>query len=381
MTEQGDQPHEPRPTTGVVVVAAGSGARLGGAVPKAFAQLQRRTLLDHCLLQMSGIADEVVVAVPADFVELVASTYPDAHVVAGGPTRQASVAAALAVMPDVDVVLVHDAARPLTPPFQYARVRDAVARTGSGVVPVLPVADTLKAVGADSAVLGTVDRAPLRAAQTPQGFPAARLRAAYAAAAHEYTDDAALYAAAGEPVVTIEGHAEAFKITVADDLVRARGLLPASQRVGVGVDVHAVEAGRPMWLAGLFWPDEAGLAGHSDGDAVCHAIADALLSAAGVGDLGSEFGVDRPEEAGRAGIDFVTRAADRIRAEEFAPVNVAVQVIGLRPKLAARRREAEELLSRAVGAPVSLSGTTSDGLGFTGRGEGVTAIATALVRG
>jgi 2-C-methyl-D-erythritol 4-phosphate cytidylyltransferase/2-C-methyl-D-erythritol 2,4-cyclodiphosphate synthase len=405
----------------VVVVAAGSGTRLAQGRPKAFVEVAGRSILARSLETVfaSAVPAHVVVVVPAALVdeatalvhEVAGVAADHVSVVVGGDTRQASVAAGLAVVaPSVRTVLVHDCARPFVPASQFDLVAESVEATGHGVVPALPVTDTIKKIDAGGAgrVVGTVDRSELVAVQTPQGFPRAELDAAYAAAEAEHTDDAALYAAAGHEVVVVAGDPSAFKITTTWDLRRAEALVaegaatatatagtvdldaarPAAGgaraaaerlRTGLGVDVHAFDPAEPMHLGLLHFPGEAGLAGHSDGDAVAHAVVDALLSAAGLGDIGSVFGTSDPRFAGAGGEVFLTAALERLTHAGFDVVNVAVQVVGNRPRLASRRLEMEARLIEVVGAPVSVSATTTDGLGFTGRGEGVTAIATALV--
>lgn len=371
------------PTVAVIVVAAGEGSRLGAGVPKAFAELRGRTLLERALdgVHQSVEPAQVVVVAPKSHLKHAQRLAPDAIVVAGGGTRQDSVAAGLAVLDhDVQTVLVHDAARALCPGELFDRVTRAVVTTGGGVIPAIPVTDTIKRV-ADDEVVDTVDRSSLVHVQTPQGFPREALVAAYAAASQEFTDDAALFQAAGGQVHTVPGESRAFKITVPWDLRRAENLLGTTSQVrtGIGMDVHRFDESAPLWLGGLYWPDEPGLAGHSDGDALSHAVCDALLAASGLGDIGGRFGTDDPRFSGAHGEVFITETVALVHGAGFEVGNVAVQLIGNRPKVGPRRGELERRLSDLVGAPVSVSATTSDGLGFTGAGEGVVAIATALV--
>ena len=378
-------------SVGIIVVAAGSGTRLGADAPKAFVDVRGVTILERALGGVFGSVEpaQVVVVAPASHVSQarsiavrVAGAAADSvSVVAGGATRQESVAAGLdALGPDVSVVLVHDAARALTPSVLFDRVVRAVMGSGTGIIPSLPVADTIKRVSG-ATVLETVDRSALVHVQTPQGFPREQLDAAYVSADREYTDDAALFSAAGHPVEVVEGEARAFKITTPWDLARAENVLgvAASTRTGVGIDVHAYDAAEPLWLGGLYWPDEVGLAGHSDGDAMCHAVCDSLLSATGLGDIGGRFGTDDPRFAGAHGDVFIAETVALVSGAGWTIGNVAVQLIAKHPRLGARRTELESHLTALVGAPVSVSATTSDGLGFTGRAEGVAVIATALV--
>ncbi|GAA3342267.1 bifunctional 2-C-methyl-D-erythritol 4-phosphate cytidylyltransferase/2-C-methyl-D-erythritol 2,4-cyclodiphosphate synthase [Curtobacterium pusillum] len=381
----------------VVVVAAGSGTRLGIGTAKAFVPVAGSLMLERALAPLFTLPSPalVVVVAPATHLDecraLVASVAGAAvaytAVVPGGADRHASVEAGLAVLPDsVTAVLVHDAARCLTPAAQFGRVFDAVlAGAGAGFVPALPVTDTIKRVDGD-VVVETVDRAALVGVQTPQGFPLAALRQAYAASSRSETDDAGVFQAAGGTVRFVAGDADAFKITTpwdlgrAESIVRARSAVPDTVRVGFGVDVHAFDAAAPCRVGLLDFPGEAGLSGHSDGDAVAHAVCDALLSAGALGDIGGRFGTSDPAYAGAAGDVFVRGAVEALAGAGLEPVSVTVQVIGNRPRIGARRTEMQDALAAVVGAPVAVSGTTTDGLGFTGRGEGLAAIATAVVR-
>jgi len=405
--------------TAIVVVAAGAGTRLGAGMPKALVPVGGRPLLAHALdvAVDPALAERVVVVTPPGDTRLeptvlaAARRGADSGVqlvsVPGGGSRQASVAAGLAAIGDAKRVLVHDAARALTSAEQFARVRDALLGGEVAVVPGLPVVDTLKQVDTHGRVTSTPDRSRLRAVQTPQGFDAALLIRAHAAApAGEATDDAALMEAAGAIVRVVAGEERAFKVTHPSDVERAERVLasdrpagdreaapgesaaapgpaPSGTRVGLGIDVHAFseDPEEPLWLAGLHWPGERGLSGHSDGDAVAHAACDALFSAAGIGDLGTHFGTARPEYAGASGARLLAEACRLVREAGYEIENLSVQFVGNRPKFAPRRLEADAVLSAVVGAPVSVIATTSDGLGFEGEGRGISARAVALLRG
>ena len=371
----------------VIIPAGGSGERLGAKLPKALVQLAGRTLIEHAVAQMSPIADEIIVAAPKGlertFQELLGS---EVLVVTGGITRTDSVKAGLKVVSkDAKFVLVHDAARPLASTDLARRIIKELQAGADAVIPGLKVADTIKRVNVDGFVTKTPNRAKLRAIQTPQGFTHATLITAHKLNA-EATDDAALVEELDIPVKVIFGEDRAMKITTPDDLGRAhRFLLGESDRelrVGIGTDAHAFSAdpSRLMSLAGLEWPGEVGVDGHSDGDVAAHAICDALLSAAQCGDLGSNFGTARPEYAGASGAKLLQETLAIVVAAGYSISNVSVQIIGNRPKIGPRRQAAIDALSAALGGTsVSVSATTTDGLGFTGEGKGLSAIATALI--
>lgn len=376
-------------TTAFVIVAAGSGTRLGQATPKAFITLGKSNMLEHCVEAVASwdATCTVIAVVPENWVEpareLLASYPGQVIVVAGGASRTESVRVGLGQVPDgTDFVLIHDAARALMPADVFERVRQGLQSGAVGVVPTLPVVDTLVVVDHDTADTSEgVDRSVLGVVQTPQGFHASVLASSYQQATGDFTDDASVVRQAGHRVISVPGDPRGFKITYDADLQRARDLLFGGQgvRVGVAIDVHQFDDSAKLWLAGLEWPGERGLSGHSDGDVALHAIVDALFQAAGLGDLGSHFGSDRPEFAGARSTVFLEHALSLLQQAGYEAKSVGVQIVANHPKIGTRRLEAEEHLSQLVGAPVALSATTTDGLGLTGRGEGAAAIATAVI--
>ena len=365
-----------------IIAAAGSGERFGASIPKALIQLGDRTLLEHAVSAISSVADQIVVTAPAGYEDQIRNLVGEAAtVVTGGATRSESVRLGLAAIDDADFVLVHDAARALASRELAASVVAALKNGDVAVIPGLPEVDTVKVIGTDGYVTSTPDRAQLRRVQTPQGFSYSVLKQAHATPS-DATDDAVLVANGGHKVRIIDGEERALKITTPSDLATAMQFLGAAQTFssGVGVDAHAFAEGRPLWLAGILWPDETGVEGHSDGDVAAHAICDALFAATGLGDLGSNFGTSRPEYAGASGVTLLKETAAIISRAGFSISHVSVQIIGNRPRIGGRRAEAIATISAALGgAEVAILATTTDGMGLTGEGKGIAAIASALV--
>ncbi|TRZ73296.1 MAG: 2-C-methyl-D-erythritol 2,4-cyclodiphosphate synthase [Streptomycetaceae bacterium] len=364
-----------------IIAAAGSGERFGAGYPKALIQLGDRTLLAHAITALAPVVDQIIIAAPTGFEQQITELVgDDITVVSGGSTRSDSVRNALAVVTS-EFVLVHDAARALASTVLAQRVIAALRSGNSAVVPGLVEVDTVKSIDSKGRVTSTIDRSTLRRIQTPQGFSTQVLRDAHESG-KDATDDAALIELLGGPVVVIDGEDRALKITTPADLNSALGFLGFNQsfRTGIGTDAHVFGAGRTLWLAGLQWPGEVGVEGHSDGDVAAHAICDALFAASGLGDLGSNFGTDRPEYADASGAALLQDTLTLVTKAGYVISNVTVQIIGNKPKIGNRRGEAIEAISKALGgAPVSVSATTTDGMGLTGEGKGIAAVASALV--
>ena len=401
-----------RPLAGVLV-AAGRGRRMGS--DKLWVEPLGRAIWRWSLDTLLAVPGMGVVAlvVPADGIDRFRAALPPnaarrCRVVAGGEARADSVRAGLdalvaAGVDDTTTVLVHDAARPAATVALMERVAAAVAG-GEGAIPVVPVSDTLKRL-TDGVAGDTVDRSELVAAQTPQAAGLRILRSALDAAkaqGWEPTDEAAALTAAGITVRTVEGDAANRKLTEPADVLLLQGILrsrlaPVAEpmvsepvpghagsgrvRAGVGVDAHRYEAGRTLRLGGLEFPDEPrGLAGHSDGDAALHAVIDALLGAAGLGDIGAMFPADDATRDADSG-ELLRHAVARVRSAGWVPISVDLAIGAEQPAINPRRDDIAARLAALIGLPpsaVSVRGTTTDGLGFPG-GEGVAAWAVALV--
>ena len=373
--------------TAAIIAAAGMGHRLGANLPKSLVKLIDKTLLEHAVANLAPVAQLLIVTAPAGYEqEYKKMLGEEVEVITGGVLRSDSIRIAIAKIPNnYEYVLVHDAARALASTRLASEVINQLIRGQQAVIPTLEVIDTIKEVDNQGYVRNTLNRASLKIVQTPQGFNRSVLERAHQAS-EDATDDAALVEALGIKVKTIAGEDQAFKITTKGDIKTAINfLLPDNQkqlRVGIGVDAHAFsqDKDRKLALAGLIWPDEIGLDGHSDGDVAAHAICDALLSAADLGDLGSNFGVSDSKYKGATGAQMLSESLAKVAAAGFEIENVSVQIVGNRPKIAPKRAQAISALSKALaGAKVSLSATSTDGLGFTGEGKGLSAIATALL--
>jgi 2-C-methyl-D-erythritol 4-phosphate cytidylyltransferase/2-C-methyl-D-erythritol 2,4-cyclodiphosphate synthase len=366
-----------------IIAAAGSGERFGASIPKALIQLGDRTLIEHAVSAISSVADQIIVTAPAGYEKEIQKLVGDGiTVVTGGATRSESVRIGLSkVLCDAEYVLIHDAARALASPALAQKVVAALKSGDVAVIPGLSQTDTVKIIDAEGFVSTTPDRSQMRRVQTPQGFTYGVINQAHSQAG-EATDDAALVESLGKKVRIIDGEERALKITTPSDLATALQFLGKSTsfKSGVGVDAHHFEAGRPLWLAGLLWPDQDGVEGHSDGDVAAHAICDALFAASGLGDLGSNFGTNKPEYKGASGATLLKETLTLVEKAGFKISHVSVQVIGNRPKIGSRRVEAIAAISQALGGTeVALLATTTDGMGLTGEGKGIAAIASALI--
>lgn len=372
-----------------VVVAAGSGRRFGAV--KQFSMLGPERVVDRSVRMAAGSCDGVVVVVPENALGGPDGEFPLADVViGGGATRTESSRAGVGAVPEgVGVILVHDAARPLAGAEVFERVIEAVRGGAAAVVPVVEVADTIR--GLDGYV---VDRERLRAVQTPQGFVAAVLRDALEVGG-QATDDAGAVEAVGHEVRMVAGDPINRKITTPADLLFARALIGESGpgmavdrqelhvdlRVGNGFDIHVFseDPERKLVLGGVCFDGHAGLEGHSDADVVTHAVAEALLGAAGLGDLGSHFPDDDDRYRGADSLDLLQMVTQEVTSAGWRIANVDCSVIAERPKLAPHRDAMQENLTRVLRAPVTVKGRRAEGLGALGRSEGIAAMASALL--
>lgn len=388
----------------VVVVAAGSGERLGHGVPKAFVEIGGTPLLVWGLRAAAGLAPRrTVVVVPSEgrdgwergVREHSGGTgLGDVFTAAGGATRQASVRAGLEALTVASgggvgdasgLVVVHDAARPLAGPALWRRVAEAAERWGAAV-PVLPVTDCLKEVDGDGAVLRTVPRGGLVRVQTPQAFRFAWLWEAHESAeAEDAPDDAALVEARGRSVRTVDGDPDNLKVTYPRDLeevARRLGSGPTTCRVGYGYDAHPLVEGRRLVLGGVEIPADAGLQGHSDADVLAHAIADALLGAAALGDIGDQFPADDQRWKDADSMELLATVVERVAVRGLRVHNVDATVVAERPRLNPHLGVMRDRLAERLGVSreaVNVKATRMEGLGSIGRGEGIVAHAVAAL--
>ena len=369
-----------------IVVAAGSGSRAGG--DKQWRDVGGRPMVRWSVeALLAAGADSVVVVVAAGAEARAAEALNGLsawRAVAGGATRAASVRAGLAALNNADdtPVLIHDAARPFLSAAVITRLLAAL-NDADGALPALPVADSLRR-GVDGLVDGGVDRDGLWRAQTPQAFRLKTIRDAYAAWTdpNTPTDEAAVVEGAGGRVRLVEGDARLMKLTYPEDFAMAEALLPKTLRIGQGYDVHRWGPGTSVWLCGVEIPHDQTLIGHSDADAGLHALTDAILGAIADGDIGDHFPPSDPQWKGASSDRFLVYAAERVAARGGRIVNVDVTLICEQPKVKPHRQAMRERLADLLKLPldaVSVKATTTEGLGFTGRSEGLAAQAVVCV--
>ena len=390
------EPRNPTLSAAAVVAAAGRGIRVGADLPKQYRLVGGQSVLRTSLAALArheriSVVQPVIHPDDAALYRSAAEGLEVLPAVLGGPSRQDSVRAGLeALAPRApDLVLVHDAARPFASPGLVCRAIAAAAESGAAV-PVLPVADTVKRVDPQGRVRETIDRAALRLVQTPQAFRFAALldahRRALAAGRRDFTDDAALAEWAGLEVTTFAGEPENMKLTTSEDFRRAEaaaliGL--ADVRTGFGFDVHRFGPGDHVMLGGVRIPYRQGLAGHSDADVVLHALVDAILGALAEGDIGAHFPPTDPQWRGAASDRFLEFAVERLRARGGRIAHLDVTIVCEAPRIGPHRDAIRARIAAIAGVPaerVGVKATTSEKMGFTGRGEGMAAFANATVR-
>jgi 2-C-methyl-D-erythritol 4-phosphate cytidylyltransferase/2-C-methyl-D-erythritol 2,4-cyclodiphosphate synthase len=369
-----------------IVVAAGKGLRAGGDVPKQFANWRGKPLVRQSVeALLSYGATQVIVAIPENCEEIATNALAGLagyQLVTGGATRQISVRNALEVMEHGShmEVLIHDAARPALPSLVVERLLDAL-QTAPGAIPVLPVVDSI-AIADGSMMSGKADREKLRRVQTPQAFRFDDILAAHRAWQGEPDagDDAQVLIANGGEIRFVDGDEQLKKITFAEDFMGDRPLF----RVGSGFDVHRLVEGEELWLCGVEIPHDKGLAGHSDADVALHAVVDALLGAIGEGDIGTHFPPSDPQWKGAASPLFVEHAVKLVDQSGYAIANVDLTLICEEPRIGPHRdamcAKLAELLCVDL-SHVSVKATTTERLGFTGRGEGIAAQALVSLQG
>ena len=386
------------PRIAMLVVAAGRGTRAGDGMPKQYRRIGGHTLLGHTLRALQAAAPQAMIQVvihPDDLPLYQAATEGLACALPvpayGAASRQASVLAGLEALASdpPDLVLIHDGARPFVTPALIARAI-AAGQSHRAAIPGLAVTDTIKAVDHASQVTGTPPRHTLRAVQTPQAFDFALIlaahRAAQAAGQHDLSDDAAIAEWAGHAVLVFDGDTENVKLTTMQDFALAEAHLRSKLtdlRTGQGFDVHAFGPGDHIWLGGVRIQHRAALVGHSDADVLLHAITDAILGALADGDIGAHFPPSDPQWKGMASAVFLKHAMARLAARGGCLAHVDATLICEMPKIGPHRDAIRASIAAIAGVEigrVALKATTSEGLGFTGRGEGIAAMALATLR-